>query len=149
MAKLTLRRDALILVCDGRTALVIRNAGPPGREKFEVEHTVRQDLPAHSAQMGSDRPGLLRQNSGGPGSAIEPTDLHAEQEKAFIKDAWKDFTARHALKGDSQIVVVAPPKALAVIRELESSAIRVHIIAEINKDLTRHPVEEIQRLVLG
>ena len=42
------------------------------------------------------------------------------------------------------IVVVAPPKTLAELGSVFHSDVRSRVIAEINKDLTKHPVAEIE-----
>jgi protein required for attachment to host cells len=43
------------------------------------------------------------------------------------------------------LVVVAPPKTLADLRSAFHADVKSRVIAEINKDLTRHPVGEIER----
>jgi protein required for attachment to host cells len=48
-----------------------------------------------------------------------------------------------------KIVLVAPPKTLAVLRETLGDALRPSLLAEIDKDLTKHPVHEIERLLTG
>jgi protein required for attachment to host cells len=43
------------------------------------------------------------------------------------------------------LVVVAPPRTLADLRSVFHADIRERIIAEINKDLTKHSVGEIEK----
>ncbi len=148
MSSLTLRRDARILVCDGKSALFLKNNGPPGHEAFEVESSARQELPAHNSDMGSDRPGRT-QNRSGPSSGVEAADWHAEQEKAFIMETLRGFTALCAQSPKAQIVFVAPPRALATIRKSADQGLLSRCVAQIDKDLTKHPVAEIQKIVLG
>lgn len=148
MSNLTLHRDARILVCDGKSALFLKNKGPPGSEVFEVESSVRQELPAHTADMGADRPGRT-QNRSGPSSGVETTDWHAEQEKAFVLETLHGFAALCAQSPKAQIVIVAPPKALATIRKGADRGFLSRCVAQIDKDLTKHPVAEIQKIVLG
>jgi protein required for attachment to host cells len=45
----------------------------------------------------------------------------------------------------SNAVVVAPPKTLAELRNVFHADVRARIIPEINKDLTKQPVGEIER----
>jgi len=42
------------------------------------------------------------------------------------------------------LVIVAPPKTLADLREAFHADVKARVIAEINKDLTKHPVSEIE-----
>ena len=47
------------------------------------------------------------------------------------------------------LVVVAPPRTLADLRDAFHSDVKACIIAEINKDLTKHPVWEIEKHLTG
>ncbi len=47
------------------------------------------------------------------------------------------------------LVIVAPPRALADIRGALHADVASRVIAEINKDLTRHPVSEIEKHLTG
>lgn len=149
MTNLKLRHDARILVCDGKTALFLKNNGTPGHEMFEVESAIRQELPAHNADIGADKPGRVGQAFSGPRSSIETPDWHSEQERAFVSKTVDDFTAHCKPWPKAQIVIVAPPRALAVIREKADRDLMARCVAEIDKELTRHPVAEIQKIVLG
>jgi protein required for attachment to host cells len=148
MSELMLRRDTRILVCDGRTALFLRNAGVPRNEKFEVEQTMREEEATHTADLGADKPGRVAQVLAGPTSSIEGTDWHTEQETAFINRAVEAFQELCEKAQAKEIVIVAPPKALATIRQ-HNPDWAAKAVAQIAKDLTKHPVPEIQRIVLG
>jgi len=43
------------------------------------------------------------------------------------------------------LVVVAPPKTLSDLRHACHVDVRARIIGEIDKDLTKHPIAEIER----
>ena len=43
------------------------------------------------------------------------------------------------------LIVVAPPKTLAELRNAFHPDVKACIIAEINKDLTKHPLDEIEK----
>ena len=47
------------------------------------------------------------------------------------------------------LVIVAPPRTLADIRAALHADVASRVIAEINKDLTRHPVGEIEKRLTG
>ena len=46
-----------------------------------------------------------------------------------------------------KIVLVAPPKTLAALRETLGGTLGTNVLAEVDKDLTHHPVREIERLL--
>jgi protein required for attachment to host cells len=48
-----------------------------------------------------------------------------------------------------QVAVVMPPKALGNFREAIGESVRRRIVAEIPKDLTGHPVRDIERHLQG
>ena len=52
-------------------------------------------------------------------------------------------------KNINEIVVVAPPRTLAELRHVFHADVKKRIIAEIDKDLTGHPVPEITRLIVA
>ena len=99
--------------------------------------------------MGTDKPGRLGNARGGPKSSIEPVDWHSEQEAAFVATAVRAFAALCAEKPEAQVVIVAPPRALATIREHAGASLLARCVAQIDKDLTHHPVADIQKIVLG
>ena len=47
------------------------------------------------------------------------------------------------------LVIVAPPRALADLRHAIHADVKSRIIAEIGKDLTKHPVDEIEKHLVG
>ena len=47
------------------------------------------------------------------------------------------------------LIVVAPPKTLAELRNALHSDVKACIIAEINKDLTKHSVGEIEKHLMA
>ncbi len=52
-------------------------------------------------------------------------------------------------RGVSALVVVAPPRMLADLRHAFHPDVQKRIIAEIAKDLTKHPVSEIEAHLQG
>lgn len=150
MDGLLLHHGACLLVCDGRKALFIVNEGHPGREKLAVVQEHEQKLAAHSADLGTDRPGLTRQvSSGSAGSAIEDTDRHSAQEDQFLHAMVGDFAMFVQDRKADQAVLVAPPRALASLRKHAPAPLLTRTVAQIDKDLTKHPLAEMSKIILG
>ena len=143
-----LHPETRVLVCDGRKALFIRNVGPAAKPSFEVEEEMHERIAAHSADLGSDEPGRLG-NAFGPRSSIEGTDWHAAAEEAFLRRMIEAFTAHCDTHEVREVVLVAPPRALAVLRKAASKSLQSRVIGEIDKDLTKHSVPDIERIVGG
>ena len=143
-----LHPETRLLVCDGRKALFIRNGGPAGRPAFVVEQEMHEKGSSHTADLGADEPGRLK-SAFGPRSSMEGTDWHQAAEDAFVRKAVDAFTALCDAHGVREVVLVAPPRALATIRKIASKGLQDRVIGEIDKDLTKHPVHEIEKIVKG
>ena len=67
--------------------------------------------------------------------------------QAFLNvDAFTALCDAHDVR---EVVLVAPPRALATIRKIASKSLHDRVIGEIDKDLTKHPVHEIEKIVKG
>jgi protein required for attachment to host cells len=150
MNGLLLHHGACLLVCDGRKALFLVNEGHPGHEKLAIVQEHEQKLASHSADLGTDRPSLTRQvSSGSAGSAIEDTDRHSAQEDQFLRTIVGEFATFMKDRKADQAVLVAPPRALASLRKHASEPLLAQTVAQIDKDLTKHPLAEMSKILLG
>ena len=138
--------ETRVLVCDGRKALFIRNTGPVGKPVFEVEQEMHDKGSSHTADLGADEPGRMG-SAFGPRSSMEGVDWHGAAEDAFVRRAVEAFTALCDANEVREVVLVAPPRALAVVRKAASKSLHDRVVGEIDKDLTKHPVHEIAKIV--
>ena len=144
-----LPHDALVFIGDGRKALFLRNAGD---EKFPDLRTERvfaeENPPTH--EQGTDKPGRAFESSGTHRhSAMEQTDWHHIEEHRFVARvaaALEDVVRKGRVPA---ILVAAPPKTLADLRRAFHPDVKAKIVAEVGKDLTKHPVDEIETHLLG
>lgn len=139
---------AVVLVGDGRKALFLRNRGTAIDPRLETEQVLKQDNPA-TRDQGTDRPG--RRHDTGPShrSALEETDWHALGEDRFAATVAAALH-RSLLDGRlEQLIVIAPPSTLGVLRSKLTHEVAERVIAEIPKTLTGREVPEIQRLLTG
>ena len=143
-----LHPETRLLVCDGRKALFLRTKGPVGDPAFEVEQEMHEKGASHTADLGADEPGRLG-TAFGPRSSIEGTDWHSAEEDAFVRRAVEAFTVLCDANSVREVVLVAPPRALATIRKVASKSLHDRVVCEIDKDLTKHPVHEIAKIVSG
>jgi protein required for attachment to host cells len=146
--KLRIPHGSTVVVCDGQKALFIRNDGDEDYPNLKVDRVSEASETARTADLGADRPGRT-QNVAGPTSAVEGTDWHARAERQFAEETARAVAGLHGEDRKRKIVLVAPPKTLAVLRETLGDALRPSLLAEIDKDLTKHPVHEIERLLTG
>lgn len=136
-------RGGSVLVADGRKALLLRNEG----NVFDLELQVRVVLEAPpnpaTRHQGTDRPG--RAVSDGRSSAIEQTDWHALAEASFADEIVEMLEKASRDEPIEALVLVAPPRMLASLRKVLSDELKRATVAELAKDLTKHPIGEIQR----
>lgn len=145
MTRVTLPHDAWILVGDGRKVLVLRNHGDATYPDLRVTSVFRDGPNPSTAAHGTDRPGRAVEHLSGRRSGMEQTDWHELAEHRFVQGV---ATALASCEGEiGALVVVAPPRTLADLRGAFPESLRAKIVAEVNKDLTHHPVHEIERLL--
>jgi protein required for attachment to host cells len=148
MSRLRIPHGAWVLVGDGRKALFLRNEGDADFPNLKVEQVLKQDNPATSAQ-GTDQPGRSFSSVGHGRSAYEGTDWHELQEHRFARDIVRALSALTAAARIKALIVVAPPKTLADLRSEMPNDVEALVVAEIDKDLTKHPVHEIEKVLTG
>ncbi len=137
---------ALVLVGDGRKALFLRNRGNPHKVELVTEHVLEQNNPA-TREQGADRPGRAHGSDGNARSAMEETDWHQLAEDRFADDiADALYRMAHAQQFD-ELVVVAPPKVLGILRGAWHKEVSSRIVAEVPKDLTTHSIPEVSKLL--
>lgn len=137
--------NAYVLVGDGRKALFLRNDGDEKVPNLRRANVFEDENPP-THEQGGERPGRISKASQTGGrSAVEPTDWHDIEEHRFarrVAEVMEEMTRTDRVKS---FVVVAPPRTLAELRNAFHPDVKARIIAEINKDLTKHPVDEIEK----
>lgn len=141
-----IRHNALVLVADGKKYLLLRNTGDLRRPTLTYEGGGEKENPTTGAQ-GSDQPGRAFASVGSARSAMDQTDWHQIEEDRFAGRV-ADMLGTLAQAGDfDELIVVAPPKSLAELRDSFDRTVSARLVAEIAKDLTKHPVDEIVRIL--
>ena len=84
MQKLKIRQGDWVIVCDGKKALILENAGD---EKFLNLKTreVQEHADPKTSDLGTDEPGRSFSSVGSGRSAVEQTDWHRQEEERFLQ----------------------------------------------------------------
>jgi protein required for attachment to host cells len=142
-----LEKDTWVLVADGEKALFLCNEGGAVDPKLSVMRIEEQDNPRQGEQV-SDRPGRRSDNSVGQRSAMEEADWHQLGKDRFAAEM-SAMLSRMVKRGHiARVVIVAPPRSLGELRAHLDDAVLNTVVAEIPKTLTRHPLPEIQKIVI-
>jgi protein required for attachment to host cells len=144
MSVLSIHEGEWVVVCDGAKALILENAGDAKfpnlktRDVFEHKALATHDL-------GTDKPGRSHSSVGHGRSAVAQTDWHDQAEQEFLADLVKKLDGAVEQHKVKTLIIVAPPRALGMIRPLYSVALRAAVRAELDKDLVKLPVHEIEK----
>jgi protein required for attachment to host cells len=135
---------AWVVVCDGAKALVLENSGTRKSPNLKTKEVYQQDdLKTH--ELGTDKPGRASSSVGSARSAVEQTDWHDQQEQRFLAKLAERLD-KAVLGGEMpSLIVVAPPRAIGMLRRQFTSHVRQAIRAEVEKDYVKMPVDEITR----
>ena len=149
---------ALVVVADGRRMLLLRNDGDPEFPNLQLEGKQEKHNPA-TRDQATDQPGRAFSAGGNPRggqgqltgsqnrSGYEETDFHQLEEDRFAGETAELLKKRALSGGLDALVIVAPPRTLGELRKHYHKEVEKALIGEVAKDLTGHPVVEIERLL--
>lgn len=136
--------QSLILVCDGAKALLFENAGDAQALNLRpLDIRVEPHPPTRG--LGADRPTRVYDSMDGSRSGAEQTDWHEAAEVDFLAKVAQVLEQAVAQRRPPRLSLVAPPRALGILRQELGEATRAALAAEIAKDLVNHPVPEIEK----
>ena len=144
MSELSIHHDEWVVVCDGAKALVLQNTGDAKFPNLKMREVYEQkDLPTHL--LGADWPGRTHSSAGSGSSAVTQTDWHNQAEQAFLTQLAEKLDAAVTAGKMKSIILAASPRALGMIRPAYSHALRAAVRAEVDKDLVKLPIHEIEK----
>ncbi len=139
--------NSFVVVADGKKMLFFRNEGDAEFLKLEVDRKREQELPA-DRDLKRDESGRTFDASGGAGrSAYEETDFHQLEEDRFAAETAEMLKTRALRNEFESLIIVAPPKTLGELRKHYHKEVEKRLAGEIAKDLTGHPVTEIEKII--
>ena len=91
----------------------------------------------------------MKQSAGYGRSTYEETDFHQQEEDRWIKEAAEELKAR-VLRGDFEaLAIIAPPKALGVLKKCLHKEVERRIVCTVNKEMSGRPIPDIEALLDG
>ena len=143
-----LPHNSVVLIVDGRKMLFLRNEGDAEHLNLVVERAVEQDNPSDGDQK-SDHAGRSSSSVGGGQNSMQEVDFHQLEEDRFAAET-ADLLKRRALKNDFEsLIIVAPPRTLGELRKHYHKEVSQRLTGELDKDLTGHPIDQIEKLLLA
>ena len=143
-----LPHDALVLVADGRKMLFFRNHGDENQIDLRTEaHDARTER--KDREIKTDAPGTTKQSGGYGRSTYEETDFQQQEEDRWVKDAADELKARVLRNDFDSLAIIAPPKALGVLKKCLHKEVERRIVCTVNKEMSGRPVPDIEALLNG
>jgi protein required for attachment to host cells len=144
MSAFSIQQGEWVVVCDGAKALVLENVGDSKFPNLKTRDVYEQKVLA-THEMGTDAPGRAHSSVGHSRSSVEQTDWHDQAEQAFLTELAQKLEAAVNSHQVKSLIVVAPPRALGMIRPHYGHALRGAVRAELDKDYVKLPVHEIEK----
>jgi len=141
-------RITWIAVADGEKSVILRNHDTDQKPSLRLVEAAEIDNPPSRDQAAS-RPGRMNDGRAGSArkSAFDETDFHRLAKEQFAKDFAARLNKAASVGAYDRIVVIAPPTALGDLRAHYGAELKKRLLAEIDRDLTKHPVADIERQV--
>ncbi|MEN2785360.1 host attachment family protein [Sphingomonas qilianensis] len=138
--------NSVVVVTDGRKMLFLRNEGDDVHLNLKVERAVENDNPSDGDQK-TDLAGRSSSSVGSGQNSMGEVDFHQQEEDRFAANT-ADLLKRRALKKDfDSLIIVAPPRTLGELRKHYHKEVSDRLSGELDKDLTGHPIDQIEKLL--
>jgi protein required for attachment to host cells len=142
-----LPHDALVLVADGRKMLFFRNHGDENQIDLRTEAHDARKLQRKDREIKTDAPGTVKQSAGYGRSTYDEPDFQQQEEDRWIKDAADELKARVLRNDFEALAIVAPPKALGVLKKCLHKEVERRLVCTINKEMSGRPIPDIEALL--
>lgn len=148
MPKLKIEQGDWVVVCDGSKALILENIGDEKFPNLQTKEVYEQENSA-THEQGTDRPGRSINSIDSRRSAMEQTDWHRRAEEEFLQDLAGRLDAALGSGDTKSLIMVAPPRALGILRQAYSPNVKNALRCELDKDYVKFPVHEIEKHLVG
>ena len=141
---LSIEQGQWVVFCDGAKALILENVGDSKFPNLKTREVLEHKAPPTS-ELGTDKPGRANSSVGPGRSSVTQTDWHTQEEESFLADLAAKLDHAVTVHEVKSLVVVAPPRALGFLRQAYGHGLKAAVRAEIDKDLVKMPVHEIEK----
>ena len=133
-----------VLVANQAEAQIYSANRLPG--SLTLVHTLRHAQgAAHARDLTSDAPGRVHDRMGSARHSMEPnTGVKEEGRRRFVKETVDWLEAAHLKSKFQQLVLLAAPAVLGVIRKTVDGNLANAVIKEIPKDVIGQDLDRIQ-----
>jgi protein required for attachment to host cells len=137
------RQRIWYVVADGGRARIIqkRDQQSDSQEAFDtLQEMVSEDIHRATHDLGTGRPGRVRESAAAARHAVQPRqDLHTAEKQNFAHEVAAWLNAANTRDDFDALILVAPAHALADLRQALDEPTQRKITAQLQKDLTKVP----------
>lgn len=134
----------MILVAEGSRAKLYLSESPK-QPWQEIEDLIEPEGRMQEKDLGADQPGRFGGMAGEGRHALdEKHGLVEVAQKAFSKELCEEVERRHRGGEFDQLVVVAAPAFLGMLRKAMGSELSKIVVEEIDKNLVHHRAEDVR-----
>jgi protein required for attachment to host cells len=133
-----------VLIADGARARIYEME-KPGAKLKPTKHEEVVGEHRYSRDIASDIQGRVFDSGGQGRHAYEdPTDPHRHAKIEFAQEIAQLLELERSRDSFQQLIVVAAPRTLGDLRHRFSDPLKKAIVAEVNKDLTKMPLPDLE-----
>lgn len=141
-------RITWIAVADGEKSVILRNHDTDQKPSLRLVEAAEIDNPP-SREQAASRPGRMNDGRAGGArkSAFDETDFHRLAKEQFARDFAARLNKAAGAGAFDRILIIAPPTTLGDLRPHYGAEMKKRLLAEIDRDLTGHPLADIEKQV--
>jgi protein required for attachment to host cells len=132
-----------ILVASNTHARIF-TASTPSSALEEIEGMAHTEGRLHDRDMTTDLPGRIKSTGGGGHALEQATDPKKHEADNFAGQIAQHLEAAHNANKYEQLLIVAEPSFLGLLRDHLPEHIKTHICFELDKNLTTHSAADIR-----
>lgn len=135
--------DTLMVMADGQKAIFLKNTAADGDIRLQ-QLCIMSLKTEPSRKLGRDRPGHSQIRSDSHRTSYVQPDYHQIVEDRFLGSVAKGITQFLKLGDFHDIMLVAEPRAIGVLRRQMDEATKEFIRAEITKDYLKTKIPDLE-----
>lgn len=131
------------VIADGAKFKIFESYSP--KDGFQIiDHAENDKAREQDRELAADKPGRGQTIGTGEHFAMEnKINFHDQAKQIFLKGLAQRLDKEKELASFDQLIIVAPPKAMAQLREVLSQGSRAKIVTSLTKDLTNMPDSQL------
>lgn len=137
-------KSTWIIVADNTRARIF-TADSPSSALNEIEDFTHTESRLHDKDMTTDLPGKIKSADGGGHAFEQPTDPKKHEADNFAHQVAQHLAAAHNANKFEQLLIIAEPSFLGLLRNRLAEHIKTHICFELDKNITHQSAENIRK----